>query len=89
MEFNITTCENFVRLKIIKFEGFLTKGITKENRGNSTRSKFMCHMNISGICKTTKNTEVRERRFFGIKMFKRGVKRKKRSRKTVDEMNCS
>ena len=89
MELNITTCENFVRLKIIKFESFLAEGITKENRWNCTRSEFMCDMNISGICKATKNTEMRERWCFGIKTFKRSVKRKKRSRKTVDEMNCS
>lgn len=84
-EYNITTCENFMRLKIIKFESFLTKGITKENIRNSTRSEFMCHMNIGDIDKTTKNMKI----FFKIKTFKRSIKRKKRSRKMIYEMDCS
>ena len=53
MENNITAGEKFMDGKVVEFVSFLADRVPEKNKTCSSRSKFMCSMHFSSICKAT------------------------------------
>ena len=55
VENNITASEKFMGGKVVELVSFLADQVTKKNTTCGSRSKFVCSIHFSGICKATKN----------------------------------
>jgi hypothetical protein len=77
MEDNITASEKFIRGKVVELVIFLADRVTEKNTMCSTRSKFMCGMHFSSICKTTENFKMGVNGDLAVKSLKKGLVRNK------------
>jgi hypothetical protein len=53
MKNNATADEKFMGGKVVEFVSFLADRVPEKNKTCSSRSKFMCSMHFSSICKAT------------------------------------
>jgi hypothetical protein len=58
MKDNVMAGEKFIGGKVVEFISFLADWVLKKIRTCSSRSKFMCSVHFSTICKATKNFEM-------------------------------
>ena len=76
IENNITASEKFMGGKVVELVSFLVDRVTVKNTCSS-KSKFMCGMHFSSICKTTENFKIGVSGDLTVKSLKRGLVRKK------------
>jgi hypothetical protein len=84
MKNNATADEKFMGGKVVEFVRFLADRVPEKNKTCSSRSKFMCSMHFSSICKATENFEMGVIGNLVVKSFKGGFIRKKLCRQTID-----
>lgn len=84
MKDNVAASEKFMGGKVVEFISFLANWVPEKNTSCSSRSKFMCSVHFSSICKATKNFEMGVIWNLVVKFFKRGFMGKKWCGQTID-----